>query len=129
MKTMQDYRKMQQNDRDMLEGCWNRIHVSDDPEEVKHLQKCAHAYIKTLKDRQALIIGLDAESVEKFGIAPTKGCARPEGVDFKACLTVLSRSFNQKDVDEFAYLAGGLVDLGYDGRLYAYETMPEPIHE
>lgn len=73
---------------------------------------------------------------EEIGDAVVREMNLATGKEFKYGLWLASKEAvrllydgSEDDIDAYETSDTVLVDLGYDGRLYAYETMPEPIHE
>lgn len=78
-----------------------------------------------------LTLGTDKE----IGNAVVREINKSTGRNFKYGLWLASKDAVQSlydgsdDIDAYEASDTVLVDLGYDGRLYAYESMPEPVLE
>lgn len=72
MNAMEQARNRRDNTLDMLTGCWNRLHVSDDRFELVRLVAAAEGYCKELATRQAEYAGLLKENGVKLSDRPCK---------------------------------------------------------
>lgn len=75
----------------------------------------------------------DAEPNEEIGDTVVREINKATGRNFKYGLWLASEDavrnlYDGSDsIDAYETSDTVLIDLGYDGRLYAYETLPEPI--
>lgn len=72
MNVMERARNRRDNTLDMLTGCWNRLHVSNDRFELVRLVAAAESYCKELAARQAEYAGLLTENGIKMSNKPCK---------------------------------------------------------
>lgn len=72
MNAMEQTRNRRDGTLDMLTGCWNRLHVSNDRSELVRLVAAAKGYIKELATRQAEYAGLLTENGIKLSNRPCK---------------------------------------------------------
>lgn len=116
MNIQEQKRKELDNAIGMLNGCWNRIHVSDDPEEVRQLREAAYCYIHQAKKTRITLIEL-----AKAGRLTLSSLKYANDLDFQSCMTVLKASSDANALRDFGMLAGQLIQVASNARLHKLE--------